>query len=191
VGVPGELRQVPAHYVVDVVVVRVCEQRLAERGRVQWQQRSHLEHLEARVRAKHVMDDEDAVAVGHPDADGLADARREQLRPCERARPQLVQVEVAVAELEELGAELVLVRVEVLLDEPVLLQGPEQAVHGRLRESHPVGEITEAETAGMLAERLEDADRPVHGLNLLRGYCRIPFDIVECPPWWRATAPSP
>jgi hypothetical protein len=187
----GELRQVAAHHVVDVVLVRVREHCLAERGRVQWQQRSHLQHLETRVRTEHVVDDEDAVAVGHPHADGLADACREQLRPGERARPQLVQVEVAVPELEELGAELVLVRVEVLLDEPVLLQGSEQAVHGRLRESHPVGEIAEAEAAGMLAERLEDADRAVHGLNRLRSYCRIPFDIVECSAWWKATAPSP
>ena len=35
----------------------------------------------------------------------------------DRARPQLVQVEVGVAEMQQAGAELVLVGVAVLLDE--------------------------------------------------------------------------
>jgi hypothetical protein len=33
----------------------------------------------------------------------------------------------------------------------------------------------------MLAERLQDTHGPVDGLNRLHGYCRIAFDIVECP----------
>jgi len=144
------------------------------------QERADLEQLQARVRPKDVMDDEDASRVRDADAHRFADARREQLRPGERAGAELVQVEVAVSELEELRAELVLVGVEVLLDETVLLQRPEQAVHGRLREPHPVGEIGEAEPPGMLAERLENAHGTVDGLNCLHGYCRIAFDIVEC-----------
>ncbi len=127
------------------------------------------------------MDDEHAAPVRHPDADGLADARCEQLRPCERPRAQLVQVEVAVSELEQLRTELVLVGVEVLLDEPVLLERPEQAVDRGLRQPDAVGEIGEAEPPRMLAEGLQDADCPVYGLNRLHGYCRIAFDIVECP----------
>jgi hypothetical protein len=105
---------------------------------VQRQDRAHLEHLQARVRPEDVVDDERPIAVRHGDAHRLADPRREELRPCERARAQLVQVEIAVPELEELWAELVLVRVEVLLDEPVLLERPQEAVDRRLRQPHPV-----------------------------------------------------
>ena len=50
---------------------------------------------------------------------------------------QLVQIEVAVAEIEQLRAELVLVAVDVLLDEAVRLQRPQQAVDGALREAEP------------------------------------------------------
>jgi hypothetical protein len=67
--------------VVDVVVVRVREQRLPERRRMHRQQRSDLEQLQARVRPEDV----DAAGVRDTDADGLADPRREQLRPGERA----------------------------------------------------------------------------------------------------------
>ncbi len=146
---------------------------------MQRQDRAHLEHLQGGVRPKDVVDDERPVAVRHGDAHRLADPRREELRPRERARAQLVEVEIAVPELEELRTELVLVRVEVLLDEPVLLQRPKEAVDGRLRQPDPVGEVAQAEAARMLAQGLENADRPVHGLNRLRSYCRIPFDIVE------------
>jgi len=157
---------------------------------VQRQDRAHLEHLQARVRPEDVVDDERPIAVRHGDAHRLADPRREELRPCERARAQLVQVEIAVPELEELWAELVLVRVEVLLDEPVLLERSQEAVDRRLRQPDPVREVAQAEAAGMLAQGFENTDRPVHGLNRFRSYCRIPFDIVEWPAWWRATVPS-
>jgi hypothetical protein len=162
---PRQLRQAGPDEVVDVVAVRECEQRLAERGCVHRQQRSDLEQLEARVRSEHMVDDEDAARVRHADADRLADPRREQLRPRERARAQLVEIEIAVAELQQLGAELVLVGVEVLFDEAVLLQRPEQAVHGRLREPDAVSEVGEAEPPRVLAERLEDAHGTVDGLN--------------------------
>jgi hypothetical protein len=126
-----------------------------------------------------VVNHEQALAVGDADADRLADPRREQLRPGERARTKLVEIEVAVPELEQLRAELVLVGVEVLLDEAVLLQGSEQPVNGRLRQADPVGEIAQAEAARMLSERLQDPHRAVDRLNLLPSYCRTPFDIVE------------
>jgi hypothetical protein len=144
------------------------------------QQGADLEHLQARVGAEDVVDDEHAAGMGDADADRLADACREELGPRKGAGAQLVQVEVAVPELEQLGAQLVLVGVEVLLDESVLLQRPEQAVDGRLREADAIGEVREAEPPGMLAERLEDAHGPIDGLNRLHCYCRIAFDIVEC-----------
>jgi len=177
--VPGQLREPAGDDLIDLFVVEVREHCFAERGRVQRQERTHLEHLQARVRPEDVMDDEHALAVGDADADRLADPRGEQLRPRERARPQLVEVEVAVPELEQLRAELVLVGVEVLLDEAVLLEGAEQTVDGRLCEPDAVGEIAQAEAPRMLSERLQDPHRAVDRLNLLSGYCRTPFDIVE------------
>ncbi len=149
---------------------------------MQGQQRPDLEHLQARVRPEDVVDDEHAVRLRNAHAHRLADARREQLRPRERTRAELVQIEVAVAELEQLRPELVLVGVEVLLDEPVILKRPQESVHRGLRETHPVGQVAQAEPARMLAERLEDAHRAVYRLNRLLGHCRIPFDIVEWPP---------
>jgi hypothetical protein len=85
VRVSGQLRQLDRDDVVDVAVVRVGEQRLAHRGRMQREQCADFEHLQARVGTKDVMDDEDAVAVRDADADGLADARRQELGPGERA----------------------------------------------------------------------------------------------------------
>ena len=78
---------------------------------------------------------EDAVAVGGTHSHGFLGARREQLRPGKRTRAELVQVKEAVAELEERRTELVLVAVGVLLDEAVLLERPEEAVHSRLRQA--------------------------------------------------------
>jgi hypothetical protein len=161
-------------------VVEVGEHGLAEGGRVQREERADLEHLQARVRSEDVVDDEHAVAVGHSDADRLPDPRRQQLGPRERPRSQLVQVEVAVPELEQLRAELVLVGVEVLLDEAVLLERAQQAVDGGLGEADAVGEVAQAEPTRVLPERLQDPDCPVDRLNCLRSYCRTPFDIVEC-----------
>ena len=48
-----------------------------------------------------------------------------------------------------------------------------------LREPDAVGEIAQAEAPRMLSERLQDPHRAVDRLNLLSGYCRTPFDIVE------------
>jgi hypothetical protein len=77
--VPGQLRQPRAHEAVDVVAVDVREERLPERRRMHRQKRADFEQLQARVRPKHVMDDQDAAGVRDADADRLADAGREQL----------------------------------------------------------------------------------------------------------------
>ena len=78
-----------------------------------------LEDLERGVGPEDVVDDGDRRAVQDADAHGGAGAGGEPLGVHERARAQLVEVEVGVAELQQPGAELVLVRVAVLLDEAV------------------------------------------------------------------------
>jgi hypothetical protein len=177
--VSGQLRQAAGDDVLDRVFVEIREHGLAERRRVQRQERADLEHLQARVRPEDVVHDEHAFAVGGADADRFTDTGCEHLRPGERARPQLVEVEVAVPELQQLRAELVLIGVEVLLDETVLLKSPEQAVNRRLREPDTFGDVAQAEPTRMLSERLQDPHGAVDRLNLLSGYCRTPFDIVE------------
>ena len=101
----------------------------------------------------------------HADADGLAGAGREQLGPCERAGAQLVEIEVAVRELEQLRAELVLVAVRVLLDEPVVVQRPQQPVDRALGEAEPVRELADAEAAGACGEGAEDPRGAIDRLN--------------------------
>src|ERR1044071_304327 len=116
------------------------------------QHRADLEDLERGVWTKHVVYDEHAVAVRNADTDGLARTRREQLRPRERTRAQLAQVEVAVRQLQELRAELVLVALLVLLDQSVVVERPQKAVHGRLRKPEPLRELTHAEASGVARE---------------------------------------
>ena len=115
----------------------------------------------------------------HADADGGVGALGQPLGVDDRAAAQLVQVEVGVAELEQAGAELVLVGVAVLLDEAVRQQGLEQAVDGGAGELEPVGELADAEPPWpaasafrMRAARSTDWIVPRLGA-LLR------FDIVE------------
>ena len=130
-----EFRQPRVDDVAALVLADVCEHSLPERGGVHRQHRADLEDLERCVRPENVVHNEHAVAMRDTDANRLARARREQLGPGERARAQLVEVEVAVRQLQELGAELVLVAVRVLLDEPVVVQGAEQPVDGALRQA--------------------------------------------------------
>ena len=109
--------------------------------------RADLEHLERRVGPEHVVHDRDRRAVQHADADGRAGALREPLGVHDRARAQLVEVEVGVAEVQQPGAELVLVRVAVLLDEAVRRQRLQQPVDGRAREAELIGELAHARAA--------------------------------------------
>src|SRR6188472_3106711 len=118
-------------------------------------QREHLadlEDLQSRVGPKDVMHDQDALAVKRPHTHGLVRSHREKLRPRERARAEVVQVEVAVAELKELGAELILVAVRMLLDEPVGLERPEQAVDGSLGEPEALRKLAYTEASRACGE---------------------------------------
>ena len=129
------------------------------------QLRADLEDLQRGVRPEDVVDDDDAGAVQDADADGGVGARGQPLGVDDRAAAQLVEVEVGVAELEQAGAELVLVGVAVLLDEAVRLQRLQQAVDRGRAKLEPVGELADAEAARPARERLQDARRAVDGLD--------------------------
>ena len=185
----GELLERLRRQVVEHRRLRVGEHRLAERRRVRGQLRADLEHLEDGVGPEDVVHDDDGRAVQDADAHGRLRARREALRMHERARPQLVVVEVGVAEVQQARAELVLVGVAVLLDEAVRLQGLQQAVDGRPRHPELVGELRHAEAPRPGGERLEDPRRAVDGLDrappatgaqiICIRHCRIGFDSLE------------
>ena len=141
---------------------QIGERRLAERGRVQRQHRADLEDLEGGVGPEDVVDDERAVAVENARREPPpASATASSSDHASDARAQLVQVEVAVAEVQQLGAELVLVAVRVLLDEAVRLQRAQEPVHRALREAEPRRELADAEPAGAAAQGLQDANRTV------------------------------
>ena len=171
----GEARQL-GEQLVRLRVVEVRQRRLAERGRMQRQHRPDLEDLQARIRTEDVVDDEQAVAVRHADPHRLLHALGEDLRPRERSRPQLAQVEVAVRELQQLGAELVLVAVGVLLDETVVLERLQQSVDGGLRETDVTRQLAHTQAPRSTGQRLQD---PSSSIDRLNHYCRMLFDIVE------------
>jgi len=118
--------------------------------------------------------------VQHADAHGLAGAVREPFGVHERARPQFVEVEVGVAQVQQAGAELVLVRVAVLLDESVRRQRLEQAVDGRSREAELVGDLADPEPPRTAPEDLQDARRAVDVWIVARRLdVPLAFGIVE------------
>ena len=155
--------------------IQCHEDSLAERGRVQGQQRSHFEDLEARVGAEDVVHEHPVAVEGAYRTASSASGQR--LRVGERARAQLAQIEVAVGELEELWAELVLVAVGVLFDQTVGCERPQSCTvplasprrsESSLTPSRP-GPVASA--LRMLIARSTDW--------IIGRYCRTVFDIVE------------
>jgi len=94
--------------------------------------------------------------VHDADPHGGVRSAREPLGVDDRPRPKLIEVEIGVAELEQAGPELVLVRIAVLLDEPRvdLHRAWSRTTHAlqRLRD--------QAEAADQEYERLLDAADP-------------------------------
>ena len=143
------------------------------------QLRADLEDLERRVRPEDVVHDDHGRAVHHADADRGVRALGEPLGVHDRAAAQLVQVEVRVAELEQAGAELVLVRVAVLLDEAVRQQRLQQAVNRGAGQLETIGELAHAQPARSRRERLQDARGTVDRLDRAALGARLRFGIVE------------
>lgn len=78
------------------------------------------------------MDDEDALLVQDPQMGALAAGAGQVVRPDERAGPQLVDVQIAVAQTQQLGAQLIAAGRRVLLDEALVLERAQDAVRGAL-----------------------------------------------------------
>src|SRR5690349_25148982 len=83
----------------------------------------------------------------------------------ERARAQLVEVEVRVAEVQQPCAKLVLVGITVLLDEAVGRERLQEAVHGGPGEAELIGELGHAEPPRSARQRLQDPRGAIDGLD--------------------------
>ena len=88
----------------------VRRQHLAQGGGVQRLHRADLQHLAAVVGPEDVVHDQHALLVQHAQVDALAAGAGQVVRPHQGAGPQLVHVQVAVAQAQQLGAQLVAAR---------------------------------------------------------------------------------
>lgn len=78
------------------------------------------------------MDDEHALLVQDAQMDALAAGPGQVVRPDQGAGPQLVDVQIAVAQAQQLGAQLVAAGGGVLFDEALVLERAQDAVCGAL-----------------------------------------------------------
>lgn len=78
------------------------------------------------------MDDEHALLVQDAQMGALAAGAGQVVRPDQGARPQLVDVQIAVAQAQQLGAQLVAPGCRVLFDEALVLERAQDAVCGAL-----------------------------------------------------------
>ena len=152
---------------------------------------SHLRDLQSGVRPEDVMHHDHRRSVHHPHAHGRIRPLGETLGVHDRAAAQLVQVEVRIAELKQAGAELVLVRIAVLLDEAVRLERLQKPVDGGSCEPQPIGELAHSKPPRATPQGLQDAGRAVDRLDHspLRAtplcsvpsirHCRIGFESVD------------
>ena len=148
---PGQLRQALGNQIVDQLSRRVGEDRLAESACVDWELCPDLEHLKGGVRAEHVMDDDHARPVHDADTYRGGGALGQALRLDDRATAKLVQIEIGVAQMQKAGAELVLLGLAVLLDEPVRLERLERPMDRRAGDAEPVGKLADPSLRGPLA----------------------------------------
>jgi hypothetical protein len=154
---------------------------------------SDLEDLKRGVRPEDVVDDDHIPPVHHSNSDRGVSPLGETLGMNQRPGSELVEVEIGVPELEQASAELVLIGVPILLDEPMSLQGLKEAVHGRTGESEPIGDLADPQTPRPAGQNLQNPRGSIHRLNRrpaagLRScsirHCRIVFGTVD----WRLEA---
>ena len=88
-----------------------------------------------------MVDDQDEVLVQRADPDALTGLRGQRLSPGDRSAAKLVPVEIARADVEQGGTELILARVAVLLDEPDGFESAQNPVHGPPRELELIGQV--------------------------------------------------
>ncbi len=108
----------------------------------------------------------------------LAAGARQVVRPHQGACPQLVHVEVGGAQAQQLGAQLIAPGRLVLLHEPLLLEGAQDAVRGALGQSQRRGDVRQAEPPLAAREQAQHRGRPFERLDVPchRRTASVPFD---------------
>ena len=129
------------------------------------QQRANLEHLRAVVGSEHVMHEEHLTVVQRAEAHALVGARREPVRPVERACAELVAVEVAAPEVKQRRAHAVLTRLGILLDETDRQERAHDPVDGALGKPELTRHLGEAQPAGAPGQQPEDGGGSFDGLD--------------------------
>ena len=111
------------------------------------------------------MHDNGRSAVHDTDADSGLGAHRKLGGVRDRARTQLVDVEIRVAELEQARTQLVFLRDAVLFDEPLSQQRLQKTVHGRTREAELVGQLADAQPPRTTGECFENCGGAIDRLD--------------------------
>jgi hypothetical protein len=158
----------------------VREQHLAQRGGVRREQRAHVERLEGVVGPEDVVHDQHLAFQQRADPHGLATAGGQRVGPVDGAGAQLVDVEVAGAEVQQRRPELVLARGLVLLDEADVLERADDAVRGALRQVQGAGDLEQPEPSRAAGEEPKDGGCASDGLHLSRhGRMLTPFCLEQ------------
>ena len=152
----GQLGQPGGDQIVDQLSRRVGKDRLAQRAGMDWKLGTDLENLKRGVRSEHVVDDDHARPVHDTDADRGRRSLGEALGIDDRAATKLVEVEVGVAEMQQAGTKLVLLRLTVLLDESVRLKRLQQSMHGGAGDLETVRKLAHTEAPRPAGERTQD-----------------------------------
>ena len=147
------------------------EQCLAERAGVGGDDEADFGHLSAPVGAGLVVYDDDVVEQQDAGSNGGAGPPGELFGPFQGAAAELEAVEIDAAEPEHCRAEHVAQRPRFLFDHAVVGEGAQDAVHGRVGQVEPGGQVAETEAAGGL-EGEQDADGSVDALDQRGGLSR-------------------
>jgi hypothetical protein len=113
-----------------------------------------------------VVHDQHALLVQDAQVDGLPAGARQIVRPHQGAGPQLVHVQVAVAQAQQLRAQLVAPGRRVLLDEALGLQRAQDAVGRALGQADGGGDVREAQAPLTAREEPEHRRGPFERLDV-------------------------
>ena len=110
---------------------------------MQRQQCADVERLQRVIGPEDMVDDEHLALEQGAKPHRLAAARRERIRPVDRARSQLVDVKVTGAQVKQSRPKLVLAGRVILLDKADALERPQDAVGGAAGQAERIGDLAD------------------------------------------------
>nr|BFE69736.1 hypothetical protein GCM10020092_030370 [Actinoplanes digitatis] len=138
------------------------------------EQAARVHRLRGVIGPEHVVHHHHAPVAQRADADLLAAAGGQRVRPVERPRSQLVDVEPAGAELEQAAAEPVAGGPGIALDETDVFERTQDALRGRLGETERVRDLLHFQPVRTGRQQPEHGRRAFDGLDQTRHvrHCR-------------------